>query len=240
MSGWRIFKEIAKRKAENVKQDVKGLFGKSNKKELVDKHLPLGLHVDGKVALDDVPFIINGPKFKTSFPGRDMEVAAYGVFNAGGATVHRFYLKGMNEAMIQIVVNEDGEMEESRLFVSIDEVYPQSKEEWGVWLADGDGLIGWNGFQHKDDESIFNRAWDESGDEWVEPVTFSETVYLDRYGDKQVTLHHAAMLYGRWIDGGEETAEYTLVSAEEHPDGKALVHIMCGIDYDPGFINVVY
>ncbi len=237
MSGhWRVFKAVAAKKTG----DLKGLFAGKKRQESVDRDLPLGLHIGSKITLDETAFLLHGMDFKFDFPGKEQLVRAYGRIELSGPVAHRFYLESETEAqsLLELVTDAQGNLEETRLFSSLDTVYPQDAEEWDFWLNPSDGSIGLSCFETKDG-TAYDRAWGEGEPPYEPPVEFGETVYLDCHGETRTEVKHAAMLYGRWISEADDLAEYTLLSAEEHADG-ACVQILVGIDFNPMGITLIY
>ncbi|VFQ45688.1 DUF2491 family protein [Desulfoluna butyratoxydans] len=235
MGVFNLFKAVAGKKMDTAKET----FTKGNK-EPVDTQLPLQIHLGSSLALDTTPFLIHGEAITQPRPGAESVVVGYGRIDLDGSVAHRFYLESTDDpeakSMLQMV--EGDGIEECRLFACLGEVYPESEEEWAFWIGDEDGYIGLPAFEDKKG-NLYDRAWGD-GEGRMDPNEFSETLFLDRFGDKTVSLDHAAMLYGRWIDEASEMAEYILVSREENTDGSALVRISTGIDVIPESISVKY
>lgn len=238
MGSWHIFKAVAAKKGG----EIKGFFKGEKKKTPVDQSLPLNIHMGGSIALDQSPFLVYGDAITMDNPGRECLVSAYGTIEIMGSKVHRFYLESReneeNKAVLQIVEGDDG-LEECRLFTSLDEIYPSNSEEWAFWMDETEGYIGWPVFEDKEGNQ-YERVWDEEESGHVAPAEFTETVYLDRFGEATATINHTAMLYGRWIDEENEVAEYMFLSAEQHSDDTALVQIFSGIDILPESIKINY
>jgi hypothetical protein len=136
-------------------------------------------------------------------------------------------------------------IEECKLFMPYDEIYP---EDWGFWLAEQDGYIGLNIFDTKNSVRFF-RVWenpeatrivesDGAGAQIdrIPPVRFVETLYLDPFGEKTETLNYESMLYGRNVS--ENVDEYLMLSAVDESDG-ASVQIMVGIELAAPSIKVI-
>ncbi len=240
MGSWHIFRAIASKKAG----DVKGFLKKKKQSEPVDKKLPFNIHIGSSIKFDQSPYIVYGDRMNMKSPGKNCIVAAYGKIDLGGSKVHRFYLydndNEENTSILQIVFDEDNsELEECRLFKSQDEIYPKDEDEWGFWLDEEDGSIGWHAFQDKS-ENVFERVWGNEDSERIDPVCFSETVFLDKYGENVSSIENTSMLYGRWIDEDNEMAELAFISVEESDDESALIQIYTGIDIMPESFNVNY
>lgn len=240
MGSWHILRAIASKKAG----EAKGFFKKKKQAEPIDRKLPFDIHLGSSIEFDQSPYIVYGDKLKLSSPGETCIVTALGKIELDASRVYRFYLYDSeneeNTSMLQIVVDEDNsEIEECRLFKTEDEIFPEDQNEWGFWLDEEEGYIGWHSFQDKT-ENIYQRIWGEEDAEREEPVSFSETVFLDKYGENVSTIDNTAMLYGRWIDEENEMAELILISAEESGDDSALVEIYAGIDILPGSFKINY
>jgi hypothetical protein len=240
MSTWHIFRAVASKKAG----DIKGFFKKKKLSEPVDKKLPFNLHIGSSISLDQTIYIAYGDKMKMTSPGKECIVGAYGKADIYDSLVHRFYLYDVrdknNSSFLQIVTGMDNpEIQECRLFKPLDEIFPENEEEWGFWLDDAEGYIGWHTFEDKSG-NLYDRIWGEEDAERSEPVCFSETVYIDKYGENVSIVDNTAMLYGTWIDEEEEIAELALLSAEQSGHESAVVHIYTGIDVMPESFNVNY
>lgn len=240
MGIWHIVRAIAAKKTG----EAKGFLKKKKQVEAIDKKLPFDIHIGSSIKFDQSPYIVYSGKLKISSPGESCIVAAYGKIELDASLVHRFYLydndNEENTSILQIIVDEDNSgVEECRLFKSEDEIFPDDQEEWAFWLDEEEGYIGWNIFQDKK-ENIYDRIWGKEDTERIEPVCFSETVFLDKYGENVSLVENTAMLYGRWIDEANEMAELILISAEESGNDSALVQIYAGIDILPESFNVNY
>ena len=236
MSTWRILKAVAAKKGA----EVKSVFTSRKSGKPVDRNLPLGLHLQGKIELEATRFTLYGDRLLTEFPGREHLIEAYGRVPFGDGVLHRFYLQGENDtqSMLEILVDAKEALQECRLYRTLDEVMPESSDEWGFWLAPEDGSIGWSAFETRDGV-LFDRAWDDAAADRVAPFELTETLYLDSAGEKTLTISHQAMLYGRWADEEDEIAEYVLLSAEDQGE-EAFVHIQVGVDVNPMGIKVLY
>ena len=237
MGLFNTFKAVVGKKLGNAKETLT-----HGNREAIDTSLPLQIHLGGSLVLDQTPFLIHGEAITQAPPPAECLVFAYGHMDLGESTAHRFYLESCEDPQVkrvlQVVIGERDEVEECRLFASLDEVYPESAEDWDFWIGEEDGYIGLPTFEDKEGRT-YDRAWgDDEGR--MAPAEFTETLYLDRFGEKQATVSHASMLYGRWIDEASDMAEYVLISREEHTDSSAMIQLSTGIDVIPESITVNY
>ena len=203
----------------------------------IDSDLPLGLRLNCTVAIPDVDFILAGNDLLTRYPGPDCSVVSYGMFPVGESMLHRFYLvSSEGPYMLQIVADSKNVIEECKLFMPFDEIFPG---DWGFWLAEQDGYIGLSIFDTKSSVRFF-RVWanpdatrivesNASGVtvDRIPPVRFVETIYLDPFGAKTETVTYETMLYGRHVTASVD--EYLMISAVDESDG-ASVQIMVGLE----------
>ncbi len=241
MSSFRLFKKIASKKAAALKD---GLFGipKGNPTR-VDAQAPLGLHIGGKIQLDQTPLILGGDNLIIEPYAEEMTISAMGTISWAGSTVYRFYLEDddENHAMLQVVPDAQSTLpdavSECRLFASHDIIYPGSKEDWDFWLNEESGLIGWRGFAI--DGMEYARMWGDRTQERFSPVIFTETIASDPVAADPDVVEHACMLYSRLIMKEPELAEFALVSVESDSD-EAAIHIMLGLNLNPISVKTLY
>ncbi len=241
---WNLLRKVGLKKFD----DVKDSFSKMTD-ERIDLDLPLGLRFNCLVEIPEVDFILAGEELEIKHPGPSNSVISYGNFPVGDSLVHRFYLDHPNNVyMLQVITDSRQIVEEVKLFMSYDEVFPQDDESWDFWLSDNDGYIGLNVFDTKNGKRYF-RVWenpdaarileeDDSGNQInrIPPVSFLENVCLDSFGKNSETVKYDSMLYGRNVN--ENVDEYLLVSAAQERDG-ASVQIMVGIPLEPASIKVI-
>ena len=103
------------------------------------------------IEVDEVPFIIADGRITLNYPGvgHPLPVEAVGTYKVGDVTVCRFYFKGENYHL-QFAVEEDGAINDCRLFQKIHEFFPQNDTECEFWISDVDGYIGYPSFQSPD------------------------------------------------------------------------------------------
>jgi len=240
-STWNLLKRIGLKKVDELKDSFQ-----TDRMERMDKDLPLGLRINALVDISEVDFILGGNDLKVAYPGETLTVSSFGVILVGESKVQRFYLssaKGIN--VLQIVTDNNQAIEECKLFIPYDEVFP---EDWDFWLSKEDGYIGYSVFQTKDG-TAYERVWQDEGAERVvqeddqgnkltriPPVPLYETIYLDPHGQRRETVRHESMLYARHVN--DNVDEYLLVSAVEEKEG-ASVQIMAGLELQPASIKVI-
>jgi hypothetical protein len=236
---WSLLKRIGRKKIDQIKDSVQ-----EGRTEKIDLDLPLGLRMNGLVEISQVEFVLGGNDLKIKHPGTGSTVVAIGVFSLGQSNVRRLYLDSDNGMfMLQVVLDRNKTVEECKLFMPYDEIYP---EDWRFWLADEDGYIGLNVFQLKDG-SQYSRAWededamtvveqDDQGNQItrIPPLEYLETICHDRTGRSMETVKYDTMLYERQVN--ESLFEYLMVSAVNDQEG-ASVQIMVGIELQPGSIQ---
>ncbi|PWC77380.1 DUF2491 family protein [Azospirillum sp. TSH64] len=188
------------------------------------------------VTIDPTPFLLaeSATKVKAPDTGTDrlVSIEAVGTVTSGPATVYRLHLPG--GGFFQIHLGPDGQPDECRYFTPIDSVTPSDEGEWGFWLDDAEGMIGWPEFQTKDGK-LYPRVW-QPGASRIQPFTLSEARQTLR-GTETVTSQ--AMLYGTPTNAGDPApaTEYILVEAVERA-GRASVEIAAGIDVNPASLSL--
>jgi hypothetical protein len=198
-----------------------------------EPYKPDRFRVGMTLALDPTPFILAGGALKLPQPDADsgsgqVSVSAIGEVTSGGARLTRLYLPD-GRSLVQLHLDTAGVPDECRLFGTIDEVSPADPAEWGVWLDQAEGLIGWPEFQTKDGKT-YARMW-SPGDRRIAPRAMTETIE-DLSGSR--TVQSQTMLYGAptGLPGPAPPVEYIMVSAVQD-GGRAWVDIRAGIDLSP-------
>ncbi len=241
---WNLLRKVGLKKIDGIKETFSGITD-----ERIDLNLPLGLRFNCLVEIPEVDFILAGDELEIKHPGLSNSVISYGNFPVGTSLVHRFYLNHPEHVyMLQVITDSRQIVEETKLFMSYDEVFPQDSESWDFWLSDSDGYIGLNIFETKNSKRYF-RVWenpdairvleqDASGNQInrIPPVSFLEDLRLDPYGKSSETVKYDSMLYGRNVN--ENVDEYLLVSAAQDREG-ASVQIMVGIPLEPASVKVI-
>ena len=185
---------------------------------------------------DPTPFLLGGGAIKATAPegaGAMVSVETVGTLTGGGVTLHRLYLQG-GRGFYQLHLGAGGVPDECRWFSLLDEVHPADNEEWGFWLADADGMIGYPQFQTRDGK-LYGRQW-SPGASRIAPITFDETL-TDHRGSR--TRRLTAMLYAAPTGAADPAprTEYVLVAAVED-GGEAWVEVRAGIDVNPAALSL--
>jgi len=234
MSNWKIFKKIITKKVDQITAE---------KRDTIDKNLPLGFRLGGLVSIDQSDFILNRGNLQFESPGKEHVVKAWGTYDVHGIQFHRFYLMGKENEEESVIetASIDGKVEEIKLLRNFDEIFPDNNDEWEWWLKEA---IGDTIFETVDNEgeenevvTTYHRQWDDST-ERVNPTHFKETIYLDRYGDNVESMEVSGMLYGRPTDEEENTTEFLMIGCEE-TDEEASVRMLIGINIGEADIKVV-
>lgn len=193
------------------------------------------------VTIDPTPFLLaeSATKVKAPDTGSDrlVSIEAVGTVTSGPATVYRLHLPGgpgKTGGFFQIHLGPDGQPDECRYFTPIDSVAPSDEGEWGFWLDDAEGMIGWPEFQTKDGK-LYSRVW-QPGASRIQPFTLSEARQTVRGTE---TVVSQSMLYGAPTGAAAPapTMEYILVEAVER-SGRASVEIAAGIDVNPASLSL--
>lgn len=193
------------------------------------------------VTVDPTPFLLaeTATKVKAPDTGGDrlVSIEAVGTVTSGPASVYRLHLPGgpgKTGGFFQIHLGPDGQPDECRYFTPIDSVAPSDEGEWGFWLDDAEGMIGWPEFQTKDGK-LYPRVW-QPGASRIQPFTLNETRQTVRGTE---TVVSQSMLYGAPTGAASPapTTEYILVEAVER-SGRASVEIAAGIDVNPASLSL--
>lgn len=185
--------------------------------------------------MDPTPFILADGVTKVTAPPADgmINVEALGLVQDGAVSLHRLYLPG-RQGFFQLHMGADGAPDECRYFSVLDEINPATPDEWGFWLDQAQGMIGWPQFQTKDN-LVYARAW-SPGPSRIAPRAQTETIQ-DLKGT--ASRAHQSMLYSRNTAAAAPapSTEYLLVSAIK-ADGQAWIELLAGIDINPAALNL--
>jgi hypothetical protein len=229
----------------NTDQDHSGLPTDSideDRKEIAGKALPLGLTLNSVVQIPTFDFIPNGCELKIKQPVTPIPVSAYGAIPIEQSILHRFYLGSEDSVyMIEVVTDDENTIQECKLFMVYEQIYPA---DWDTWLSDHEGSIGLGVFMTKD-ETLYFRIWQNEDEQtvleeedgyqltWI-PPQLEEIVCFASHGRDPETVYYYSMLYGRQVT--ECIDEFLLLSAADENRG-ASVKIMVGIELDPASIK---
>lgn len=264
-----IFKNILAKKQRAISASIGEYF--KGKPQRVDVNLPLGLKLNGMARLDETKFVIYGDALKMASPGAgNHTVIAVEKFTINALTVYRFYLESnddKNQSILQIPLSgapisapisasisapisapSPPEVSGIILYRVVDEVYPENEEDWGLWLNEGTGWIGYKDFIIRDDdgtETLYYRVWGADED-YVGPISFQSTMVLDPYGMTGMKTENLGMVYAREISAegtGANLREYVFLTQEKvlDDDGgveEAKIVIMVGMDLDKAEVEV--
>ena len=203
----------------------------------VDLNWPLGIRIGGTVRLDPSTFIVAGDSLKMDEPKGDCVVAAAGWYDCGGIRYHRFYLNDIegNEFILEVGLGRSGGVGELMLYQAADEIYPETTEDWDLWLNEENGLIGFKDFSTPD-EIVYERLWGQNGADYMAPPEFDEIVTDDPFVAEVAKVSHAAMLYGRTLD--ESVVEYLWVDNTNDDHGAAVL-VSTGVEIHPASLTVL-
>jgi hypothetical protein len=235
---WTLLREIARKKLS---------WNTASTRPRVDRDLPLGIRIGSLLNITSVDAILAGDGLKFKVPTEDMTVIAFGIFDQKPFKGYRFYLSTDSDELftLQIVLDKAGNIDDCKLFHMHDEFVP---EEWGFWLDENDGYIGYSLFQLKDG-TYYMRDWTNALEEkivvqdgentitHIPPVVTIESIIKDPYGEDCMTVKYEAMQYGR--DVTDTIPEYMLASVAEDKDG-ATIQIMLGLDLTTSAIKVLF
>jgi len=185
--------------------------------------------------VDPSPFVLAAGTTKVKPPeaGGMISVEAVGLVNDGGVALHRLYLPG-GEAFFMLHLGRDGAPDECRYFTLLDRITPASQDEWGFWLDQAQGMIGWPQFETKDGKT-YDRVWAPGGSR-VQPRQQVETL---QGTSGTVERKIQAMLYGAQTGAAPPApaVEYVLVCAVEQGE-EAWVEVYAGIDINPAALTL--
>lgn len=195
-----------------------------------EAYTPSKFRVGMTIALDPSPFILAAGSIKVPQPegSGQVSVSAVGTVVSGNTELLRLYLPD-GRSLVQLHRDAAGDPDECRLFGTIDEITPADPNEWGAWLDQNEGMIGWPVFQTKDGKT-YARAW-VPGDTRISPRVLTETI---ESASGTRTVQSRAMLYAAPTGAADPapTTEYIMVAAVQ--DGsRAWVEVRAGIDLNP-------
>lgn len=152
-----------------------------NRGVVVPPAAPLNLRASARVRLEEAPFLLLPDDTLVQFPGENLFVTDLSTPTISGVKVTRAYLRpeGTDSRAVLLQIAADGDRIVPMLFRIWDEFTPQNEQEWGSWLAEGDGIIGLPTFMIPGEggrvPTIYNRAVQPDHDAWVAPEHFHES-----------------------------------------------------------------
>lgn len=182
--------------------------------------------VGAMVMLDPTPFLLVGSALGITPPrGGPVSVDAVSTLTGGPVPIERLYL-GSDGSFIELIRDRSGGVERARWFGRLAEVQPADAEEWGFWLDDADGMIGWPVFQTQDGRQ-WQRVWGTGGGR-ARPFSLHE--------EREDLEHRAArdleaMLYQRPADSGDTQLFLLVAAANTGPEAWVEVHV--GLEINP-------
>jgi hypothetical protein len=216
------------------------------------------------LSLSAIPFLLSDDATHIGAPeidGADIKTNILNIAHAdcGDLQLTRLYVPEVEGqwGFFQIELDNQGEIAECRFFREIDLIYPQTEDEWFLWVnAYWDKelefgpedpnyrracevsqilpMIGHPQFQLTDG-TLYGRHW-SPGEVQIDPFVFTETEFAVG-GTVASRRNCQSMLYSRALDlpSPAPQAEYVLVSLVEEGEN-AWIRIECGIDIPAGSI----
>lgn len=194
--------------------------------------LPLGLRVNGRVALDTLFVRAHPDAYSAPLPDGHQGIPCYGHIDLGGGhALHRFYLD--DEAYLQVSTNSDA-VEGIKAFVFVETVNPATQADFQRFITThahlGDASVEYAG-----------RTWhrDFSGDagDRVPAVVYDEVLYRNDPPRRDDDLTHYAMLYRRALPGLDRD-EFLLVTGEDYGPNEFCVTYAIGLDLTTADLDI--
>jgi hypothetical protein len=147
-------------------------------------------------------------------------IVAVGKIKMFQTDIYNVYLED-NKTILRIVV-KDGNIS-CVVFHLKDEIHPQNEEEWGFWLDEKEGLLGWPQFQT--DQTIYDREW--LNKEYSENITpcIGPSVFVEHNGAE----------YVKYVD---KTLEHVLVQTHQTND-ECNINIYIGVGIEISNIKII-
>lgn len=229
----------ASKRGSDMSSPLSAAIGLVRHKLSGEGYKPSLFRVGMTVTLDPAPFILAAGKTKVAMPralaGGErslISIERVGTMQIGDVALTRLYLPG--DGFFQLHLDAGGQPDECRYFSSLDEITPASRDEWGFWLDDTEGVIGLPDFQAKDGKHYW-RAW-SPGQSRLAPLEATETI---QGLQGETTRRLKAMLYGvpTGLAAPAPPTEYIFVAAVEQ-SGQAFVEVLAGIDFNPAALSL--
>lgn len=165
-----------------------------------------------------------------ALPGGELITDAVSSLEALGLRIARAYAReGDEDVMFQFNQQADGTILDINFFRLIQPIYPQSPEDWDIWLGDN-GLIGGPDVNAPNGRA-YTRDWGDGLH--AQPVEVTENVFNNKTAPP-IAVKHKMMLYSREL---AQDREYLLLSADEE-NGQALVRAWAGVSINAQALKV--
>lgn len=224
----------------DIKNKISGIFSKKQQTPSSENQevFPLGIRIGSVVSIDATLFTLCQEDSYVEYPGKDFKVNHFGKYTLGGICFYRFYLETSKESnyLLEVAETESTKKIESiTLYQLIDQVFPESEEEWDDWLGDEGHLGGYN-FESPD-EVQYRRVYGSTSNK-IDPVEVIETVNTEK---NTTTVNHLFMTYQRNMDLGQNLGfnELLWVSASEEDGGdSAYIDIWAGLELKSSDLDI--
>ncbi len=128
-------------------------FLKGNK-ENVEEYLPYNLKIGSSLEFDPILFSKLSSESRFSYRNTISVVKKIGIYDVDDTKYANIYLESVGnlKSYVQVGLKED-DIVECRLFLQYDEVFPEKKEEWKMWVGNhsAEGIIGKDTFVIEED-----------------------------------------------------------------------------------------
>ncbi len=212
----------------------------------VDANLPLGLKIGSSIIFNDIPMsIAKSVGAHVSAPSVST-VKGYGRSTFEDLVIHQFYLDD-EKHNLQVIASLNGEVKEIFLFETLEEIHPNSVDDWTTWLrkdakdVNEAAIIGFQTFELRENlkegqtPAIYARVWPSGGAAMVNPLRQTEYLYINPdLSSVPSHIKRECMMYAREparpadFIASEVPGEWIFVSATE-VDDRAFVQIQAGI-----------
>lgn len=170
----------------------------------VQTYSKYNVRANSLVTIDETPFILHDEYTIMENPGSSHQVTDVGYLKVIGIDIYRFYMDSLDnkgESFIQV----DENTSEIILFRTIDELYPQTVQEWSEWNGQ-QGLIVQDVFIVNGDVE-YEKVWNS-------PVSTKEKIIPSSGSDYTYSVD--MQLFKRSVVTEHDTfTEYLIVAIEE-------------------------
>ena len=214
---------------------AKAKFNKmfEKKSQRIDVKVPLDLRLERTVSINPDKFILGEDKLSIIQPPDDMEISAIGYYNLFDTKYYNIYLDGHDniERLLQININEIMYYETKWTQFNL------SQDEWHKWLNEENGFLGWKDIEIGGNN--YSRIIQQDGADWIQPITFSESITDDMFVPEVMKNQHEAMLFGRAIDLPDEELVENLFAEKIEDNNGAYVTCRAGIMLDVSDLKIL-